>query len=136
MSKLTIYAVSQTNSNKIKQTKKVWITNGTLKYLMNIPKDYNINTFKEWLANKSLLSQKVMINNKVIFTIESTKISKKERNYLQTVDGFNFMLAQAKLGIKSLNSFRNELKKNFGEKPTTKPKKLKINKTKSKRKLK
>jgi hypothetical protein len=54
---------------------------------------------------------KVMNDNKVVFIIEGSKISKKEREYLHTVDGFNFMLAQAKMGIKSLNSFRGELKK-------------------------
>lgn len=59
---------------------------------------------------------KIINDNKVIFTVESTKISKKEREYLQTVEGFNFMLSQAKQGIKSLNSFRNELKKNINKK--------------------
>lgn len=59
---------------------------------------------------------KIMNDSKIIFTIESTKISKKERDYLQTVDGFNFMLSQAKQGIKSLNSFKNELKKNLDKK--------------------
>ena len=54
---------------------------------------------------------KITSDNKLLFTIESNKISKKEREYLQTVDGFNFMLSQAKVGIKSLNSFRLELKK-------------------------
>lgn len=54
---------------------------------------------------------KVMIDNKVIFVIESTKISKGEKEYLQTPAGFNFILTQSKLGIKSLNSFRTELKK-------------------------
>jgi hypothetical protein len=54
---------------------------------------------------------KIMVDNKVVFTIESTKISKKEREFLSTVEGFNFTLAQAKIGIKSLNSFRTDLKK-------------------------
>ena len=54
---------------------------------------------------------KIMIDNKLFFTIESSKISKKEREYLKTVDGFNFILSQAKIGIKNLNSFRCELKK-------------------------
>ena len=54
---------------------------------------------------------KVMLDNKLVFSIESPKISKKEREYLQTVEGFNFILSQAKKGIKSLNSFRTELKK-------------------------
>lgn len=54
---------------------------------------------------------KITSDNKLIFTIESTKISKKEKEYLRTVEGFNFILSQAKVGIKSLNSFRKELKK-------------------------
>jgi SMC interacting uncharacterized protein involved in chromosome segregation len=60
---------------------------------------------------------KVMNDNKVIFIIEGSKISKKEKEYLQTVDGFNFILTQAKMGIKSLNSFRSELKKIVDKKP-------------------
>lgn len=63
---------------------------------------------------------KVMNDNKVIFTIESPKISKGEREYLQTVEGFNFILTQAKTGIKSLNSFRIELKKQISKTEETK----------------
>lgn len=54
---------------------------------------------------------KIMVDNKLIFTIEGSKISKKEKDYLETIDGFNFILNQAKIGIKSLNSFRSEIKK-------------------------
>lgn len=58
---------------------------------------------------------KIMTDNKLVFTIESTKISKKEREFLQTIEGFNFILARAKVGIKSLNSFRLELKEFIDE---------------------
>jgi hypothetical protein len=58
---------------------------------------------------------KVMHDTKVIFTVESTKISKKEREFLQTIEGFNFILSQAKTGIKSLNSFKTALKKVFNK---------------------
>lgn len=60
---------------------------------------------------------KITCDNKLLFTIEGNKISKKEKEYLQTVDGFNFMLSQAKTGIKSLNSFRMELKKKLDQAP-------------------
>ncbi len=63
---------------------------------------------------------KIMLDTKVVFTIESSKISKKEREYLETVEGFNFILSQAKIGIKSLNSFRTELKKILEPKVETK----------------
>lgn len=66
---------------------------------------------------------KIFIDNKVLFVIEGTKLSKKEREFLGTVDGFNFMLSQAKMGIKSLNSFKNELKKITDPKPEKSKKK-------------
>ena len=50
-------------------------------------------------------------DNKVAFTIESAKISKKEKEFLRTADGFNFLIHQFKSGIKSLNKLRIELKK-------------------------
>lgn len=53
---------------------------------------------------------RIFQDTKVVFTIESIKLSKEEREYLQTVAGFNFLLHQAKSGIKSFNSFRIALK--------------------------
>ncbi len=66
---------------------------------------------------------KIMNNNKLIFTIESNKISKKERAFLQTINGFNFILTRAKLGIKSLNNFKSALKK-YLKAPTQNKKKI------------
>lgn len=54
---------------------------------------------------------RIIENDKIAFTIEGTKISKKEKEYLRTVDGVNFLIAQYKDGIKSLNKLRIELKK-------------------------
>ena len=54
---------------------------------------------------------KIMKNNKLVFLVEGAKLSKKERGYLSGVDGFKFLMAQQKEGIKSLNSLRTELKK-------------------------
>ena len=59
---------------------------------------------------------KFFVDNKVLFIVESSKISKNERSFLQTVEGFNFMLNQLKVGIKNLASFKNELKKNVKNK--------------------
>ena len=44
---------------------------------------------------------KIIFDGKVLFIIDGSKVSKKERNYLKTVDGFNFILQEAKTGIKS-----------------------------------
>lgn len=54
---------------------------------------------------------KIMLNEKVLFIIEGIKLSKQEKEYLDTVDGFAFMLRQAKSGIKSFNNFKLELHK-------------------------
>src|ERR1700690_257036 len=47
------------------------------------------------MPNKGI-KWKIIIDNKVDFVIEGSKISKKEREFLQTIDGFNFLLGQAK----------------------------------------
>jgi hypothetical protein len=49
-------------------------------------------------------------NNKVMLTIDGTKISKKEREYLRTTNGFSFIIKQVKSGIKSVNKIRTSLK--------------------------
>lgn len=54
---------------------------------------------------------KISENDKVVFVVEGDKVSKKEREFLRGIDGINFLIAQAKIGIKSLNKLRGELKK-------------------------
>lgn len=56
---------------------------------------------------------KISENNRIIFTVEGNKLSIRERDFLKTVDGFNFLIAQAKIGIKSLSFLKNEMKKNL-----------------------
>jgi hypothetical protein len=72
---------------------------------------------------------KIFSDNKVVFVLEGSKFLKKECEYLQTLEGFNFILAQAKLGIKSLHNFQVELKKK-----TAKPRKEKTKKATKKTK--
>jgi hypothetical protein len=54
---------------------------------------------------------KIMEDDKVIFVLDGLKLSKKERDFLRTPDGFSFLISQQKTGIKSFNSLRQELKK-------------------------
>jgi hypothetical protein len=53
---------------------------------------------------------KIFHNTVVIFVIEGSKLNKKEKSYLHTPEGFNFILQQAKAEI-TMNSFKIELKK-------------------------
>ena len=54
---------------------------------------------------------KIFEDNKVMFVVEGTKLTNKEKDFLRTVDGVNFLIAQYKQGIKSFNSLKNEIKK-------------------------
>lgn len=54
---------------------------------------------------------KIFEDNKVIFIVEGTKLANKEKEFLRTVDGVNFLISQYKQGIKSLNYLKNEIKK-------------------------
>ena len=54
---------------------------------------------------------KISENGKVMFVIEGTKLTNKEKEYLRTIDGVNFLIAEYKQGIKSFNYIKNEIKK-------------------------
>ena len=54
---------------------------------------------------------KIFEDNKIMFIVEGTKLTNKEKDFLRTVDGVNFLIAQYKQGIKSFNSLKNEIKK-------------------------
>lgn len=54
---------------------------------------------------------KIFEDNKVMFTVEGTKLNNKEKDFLRTIDGVNFLITQYKAGIKSFNALKNEIKK-------------------------
>jgi hypothetical protein len=54
---------------------------------------------------------KIFENTKVVFVVEGTKLTKKEKEFLHTPDGFNFLISQFKQGIKSFNALKTEIKK-------------------------
>lgn len=54
---------------------------------------------------------RIFEDNKVMFTVEGTKLTNKEKDFLRTIDGVNFLIAQYKQGIKSFNALKTEIKK-------------------------
>jgi len=54
---------------------------------------------------------KIFDDNKLIFTVEGTKLTNKEKEFLRTVDGVNFLISQYKQGLKSINFLKIEMKK-------------------------
>jgi len=49
-------------------------------------------------------------DNKITFTLEGTKLTNKEKEFLRSVDGANFLLQGYKRGLNSVNAFKKELK--------------------------
>lgn len=54
---------------------------------------------------------KIFEDNKSVFVIEGAKLNNKEKDFLRTPEGFSFLIAQYKLGIKSFNSLKIAIKK-------------------------
>lgn len=52
---------------------------------------------------------KIMKDNQVSYVIEGGKISRKGREFLMTVEGANWLLGEAKIGITSLNVLKKSL---------------------------
>jgi hypothetical protein len=72
-----------------------------------VHKLYRVKRFS--LPNKGA-KWKIFENDKVIFVLDGLKLTSKERDFLQTVDGVNFLLAQAKVGIKNFSSLKKNIK--------------------------
>lgn len=62
-------------------------------------------------ANSKEEKWKIFDDNKVILTIEGSKLTNKEKEFLRTVNGVTWLIAKAKEGFKSLNALKNEMKK-------------------------
>ncbi len=56
---------------------------------------------------------KIFENTKVMVTVEGSKLSTKEKEFLRSANGVNFLLAQYKNGIKSFAALKAEMKKNL-----------------------
>lgn len=54
---------------------------------------------------------KVFQDNKIMQVIEGVRLNKKEREFLKSVEGANWLLGLAKVGIGSMKTLKIELKK-------------------------
>lgn len=54
---------------------------------------------------------KIFEDTKAVFIIEGAKLNSKEKEFLRTSDGFNFLITRYKQGIKSFNSLKIAIKK-------------------------
>lgn len=54
---------------------------------------------------------KILQDNKLVLTISADKLSNKQKEFLRTPQGFNFLISQFKNEVKSFNKIKMELKK-------------------------
>lgn len=54
---------------------------------------------------------KIFEDSKAMFIIDGTKLTNKEKEFLRTIEGMNFLIDQYKIGIRSFNSLKLEIKK-------------------------
>lgn len=54
---------------------------------------------------------KIFEDNSVMFVVEGNKLSNKEKDFLRSVEGVNFLISQYKQGIKSFTALKTEIKK-------------------------
>lgn len=54
---------------------------------------------------------KIFEDNKILITIEGSKLTKKEKLFLRSINGINFLISLSKNGIKSFNYLKMELRK-------------------------
>lgn len=54
---------------------------------------------------------KILENSKVVFVVEGQKLLKKEKEFLRSLPGLQFLIKQGKLGIKTFTQLKRALKK-------------------------
>jgi hypothetical protein len=62
------------------------------------------------ISTKQAERWKIMDDGEAVFIVEGSRLSKKEKEYLRTADGFNFLLSLYKEGINTMVSIKSELK--------------------------
>lgn len=58
---------------------------------------------------------RIFNDNKNIFTLEGSKVSKKEKQFLYSVEGSQFLLAQSKAGNLTVSGIKKEIKPKLKE---------------------
>ena len=53
---------------------------------------------------------RILENEKLSLVIEGVKLTKKEKEFLKTIDGVNFLIREYKGGAKSFNQIKKQLK--------------------------
>lgn len=61
------------------------------------------------VASSKKENWKVFKNNEMIYLIEGNKLGKKEKEFLRTLDGINFLISQFKYSVPSFSSIKRSI---------------------------
>ena len=53
---------------------------------------------------------KIFEDTKLIFTLNGHKLTKKEKDFLRTIDGINMLMSEFRTGLKSFNAIKKAIK--------------------------
>ena len=69
--------------------------------ILRVKRTGNPNKGEKW---------RIYEDTKVLFTLDSSKLTKKECSFLRTPEGFNFLLSQFKLGQTAVSNIKKNMK--------------------------
>lgn len=102
--------------NASEEGKDQTIKHGLSKFELDLYKEEDDISLKAIRVKRFVMPNKdekwkIFEDAKVLLVIEGTKLTKKEKMFLRTVDGFNFLISQYKSGNCSLVGVKKEIKK-------------------------
>src|SRR5271166_4874636 len=54
---------------------------------------------------------KIFSDGKPVLVVDGSKLNNKEKDFLRTIDGVNYLIARYKTGVKSFNALKKAIKK-------------------------
>src|SRR5260221_6728679 len=90
------------NSSSLRGEHEFYKEEEDIAYKMITVRRTNLKRGEDWEISE---------DKKVVLILKGPRFSNKEKNYMRTVDGMNFIISGYKKGLDSVSKFKTELKK-------------------------
>jgi hypothetical protein len=91
-------------SNSLRRETELFRDQDYVPYDMVSVKRIDLNSGQNW---------QIMLNKKPVLILTSSRFTSKERAFLSTIDGMNFIISGYKKGWKSVSEFKRQIKKHI-----------------------
>lgn len=92
------------NSSLLRAEHELYKEEEDIAYKMITVKRTNLKKGEDWEISE---------DKKVILILKGVRFSNKEKDFMRTVDGMNFIISGYKNGLNSISKFKSELKKHI-----------------------